>query len=112
MPAKITFLIATKQGPIVKTGYAANFKIADKVVKFVIQDVTDESVQLTHFASGYTAITDNSINARKLSLYVSNPYASKLSNREICEALLNEIIAKIGAEKLLAKFESVPVINK
>lgn len=111
MPSKITFKIATKEGPIEKTGYVANFKIGNKTVKFVMQDYLSEACALTHFASGYIIIHGNAIAALKVSHYMHNPYAKLLTNRKACETLLNELVNQHGAEKIMKKLETAPIIN-
>lgn len=113
MPAKITFKVPTqKNGLIEKTGLVMIIPINTTNVKFVIQDgIEGESPSLTHYASGMTAVSSNSVAARKLSRYVANPYSTPLSNRVICFILMQEIIAKIGADKLMEKLNSAPVIN-
>ena len=93
-----------------ETGKVAIFQIADQKIKFVIQVCGLRGVQLTHYASGQTAVNRNAIASMKLRLWKSSPNGCT-TDREACRLCLEATEQRVGAVKMLTSMASAPIIN-
>ena len=108
--ARISEFKIAQIGGITNTarGIPVIFKIGEREIKFMIQYDDDGPRWLTHYASGYKfGVLDNAETELvcKLSTY------HKFSKRQLAEFLINKAITKFGEDGVLAKLDSVPVIN-
>jgi hypothetical protein len=106
----VTKLRGKKTTLTVEHGIVAHLPVGDQTVKFVLQldKVSGKPFALTHFASG--AIVGR-LNGVKVSHLVARGHNARLTDRQAAELLLARIVDNLGAEAVLAKFASVPVLN-
>lgn len=106
MSVKIEFKVPAadrRRKNYTQTGVLFEHPIGGKPVAMVLQDNGD----VAHYATGGLILRGNTVKARKLSIYVANPYGRKRSNKEIIQQLLNEI----DAERFYRVVEAHPVLN-
>lgn len=115
--AQVTIQIPTKPKRARKvhfkeaTGTVAFFEIGGQKVKFVLQHGHNGKPEsLVHYASGYVF---GRLNEPKLSHYLARgSYATPLNDRGAAETLIARAVTNMGAETVLQKLASVPVINQ
>lgn len=108
----INFEVPVKGGKTrTETGKVAIFQIADQKIKFVIQDCGLRGVQLTHFASGMTAASRETIAAIRVSNWAKS-FNGCINDREACRQALGKAEAKVGAARMLVVMASAPIINR
>lgn len=90
-----------------RTGTVAIFKVAGRQVRCAIQ----ENGALAHIASGNLIVNANMVAGLHVRHAVSRGTYTKLTARDACKICLDEIIAKIGAEKFFSIIDAAPVIN-
>ena len=109
MTKAIEFNIPTTTGIKKARGIPARFIIGGRKIKFVLQHNGDGKIAyLTHFASGqrFGSLNDIAVEVMcKLS-----PYHG-FSKHRLAQLLVDNAVAKYGADKVLEKIDSVPVIN-
>ncbi|MDK4729357.1 hypothetical protein [Rhizobium phaseoli] len=115
MPKLITFKApALDKGKIVhieKSGYVVKLYVGNIQEKFVIQTsdlFPEEGEFLTHYASGNKVGALNPIKIRNMTGWGT---AHRTTDREAAKQLLEEIVAKVGADKVLKVMRAAPVLN-
>jgi hypothetical protein len=106
----IEFKIATRNNAAdTARGMPVILQIGERSIKFVLQrDDSGKASWLTHYASGYKF---GSLNDAAVELMcVQSPY-HRYTGRQLAEFLVDKMVAKLGADKVLASIDSVPVIN-
>ncbi|PHS61213.1 MAG: hypothetical protein COB09_18670 [Thalassobium sp.] len=87
-------------------GKVAIFNIdAPKVVKFFLQENDNEEVFLLHFASGAKICSLTPTKLKYCRSYVS------MKDRTAAKLAIFDIINRVGLEKVLQQFDSLPVVN-
>ena len=108
----IEFQVPVKGGKTrTETGKVAIFQIANQKIKFVIQDCGLRGVQLTHFASGMTAVSLAAIAAIRISLWAQS-FNGCVTDREACRKGLEKTEGRVGATRMLTTMASAPIINR
>jgi len=107
MPRMRKVLIATQRGPVEVEAEVVRLPVGEKQERFFIHDNGTETV-LSHYASGWRV---GAIDTIRLAA-VRWGTGDTITNREAARRLVEDIIAKHGAESVQRTLAQVPVINR
>jgi hypothetical protein len=110
MPRIVTFNIPRTNGTAAQArGIPILLMVGERKIKFIFQrDDEGHPRWLTHHASGYKfGSLDDAICEIICTL---SPY-HKFTHKQLAEFLVNKIVTRLGADKVLAKLDAAPVIN-
>lgn len=109
--SKLTTILAAANPPYEMTGNIAILPVGDRKVRFLIERLSDGSLgSLTHVASGYAVV--HALKRFGISYLVQHgTWRRAPSARQLAEAAIADLIHTYGADEVLARFDSVPVLN-
>ena len=87
------------------TGKVALLYVGNVRFKFLLREMHNGEIILTHYGSGYSLGSLTPVKLRYFKSYNS------LKDREAAKILLSELVAKHGPEKVRSKLDSAPTIN-
>lgn len=111
MPATIDARIATAEGPMQVKAWPMTLKVGDKERRFIVhpgQNHMAGKFVLTHRDSGMML---GEISGKRLQIGLTRMGQGRdTSYREAAEAWLSDLVARVGADKVLAKIDAAPVL--
>jgi len=106
---QVTFNIPTDAGITTAKGLPIWFTIGRRRIRFMLQYNSDGKIKyLTHYASGMRLGSLNDMHNELICRYSSY---HRFTKRDLAIELITKIVDTRGAEELLAKLDTVPVIN-